>query len=66
MILFNNNNIIIIIIIAGWVKGSGKLYYNKPHLIYMQCRFAMLTSAERQHATAVQTYNIVIYRYSLY
>ena len=44
------------ILFTGQEKGSGKLYYSKPHLVYMHCSYAMLTNAERQHATAVQTY----------
>ena len=39
----------------GLEKGSGKLYYAKPRLVYMQCSYAMLANAERQQATAVQT-----------
>ena len=46
------------ILLIGREKGSGKLYYRKPHLVYMQCSYAMLINAERQHDTAVQTYNI--------
>ena len=46
------------ILLTEWEKGSGKLYYGKPHLVYMQCSYAMLTNAEHQHATTVQTYNI--------
>ena len=42
----------------GRKNGSGKLYYSKPHLVYMQCSYAMLMNTERQHDTAVQTYNI--------
>ena len=39
--------------INGMEKGSGKLYYGKPRLVYMHCSYA---NAERQHATvAVQT-----------
>ena len=44
--------------ITGWKKGLEKLYFGKPCLIYMQFNNAMLTNAERQHTTAVQTYNI--------
>ena len=41
-------------------KGFEKLYYGKPCLVYIQCSYAMLTNAERQHTTvAVQTYSIV-------
>ena len=36
-------------------KSSGKF---KSHFIYMQCSYAVPANAERQHATAVQTYNI--------
>ena len=45
---------------TGREKGSGKLYYSKPHLVYMQCSYAMLLNAERKHVhvTAVLTYNI--------
>ena len=47
------------ILLIGQEKGSEKLYYGKPHLVYMQCIYAMLTNAECQHTTAaVQTYNI--------
>ena len=47
------------ILLTGRKKGPGKLYYGKPRLVYMQCSYAMLTNAERQHTTAaVQTYNI--------
>ena len=48
------------ILLMGRKKGSGKLYYDKPcaRLVSMQCSYAMPANAERQHATAVQTYNI--------
>ena len=47
------------ILLTGLKKGSGKLYYGKPRLVYMHCSYAMLMNAERQHTTAaVQTYNI--------
>ena len=46
------------ILLMGWKKGLGKLYFGKPCLVYMQFNNAMLTNAERQHTTAVQTYNI--------
>ena len=50
----------------GWEKGSGKLYYSKPRLVYVLCYamlvYTMLVNTECQHATAptaaVQTYNI--------
>ena len=46
------------ILLTGREKGSGKLHYGKPHLVYMQYSHAMLMNAECQHATAMQTYNI--------
>ena len=46
------------ILLTGWKKGPGKLYYGKPRFVYMQCSYAVLTNAEHQHTTAVQTYNI--------
>ena len=46
------------ILLTGWKKGSGKLYYGKSRLVYIQCSYAVLTNAEHQHTTAVQTYNI--------
>ena len=52
--------------INGTEKGPGKLYYGKPRLVYLHCSYVMLTHAERQHATAVQTYNEYRYRCSLY
>ena len=44
--------------INGMEKGSGKLYYSKPHLVYIQHSYVLLKNAERQDTTAVQTYNI--------
>ena len=40
------------ILLMGWEKGSVKLYYSKPCLVYS---YTMLANTERQHATAVQT-----------
>ena len=52
-------------LLIGREKASGKLYYGKPHLVYMQCRYAMLMNTEHQHDTAAQyryLINIVQYR----
>ena len=49
------------ILLAGQKKGSRKLYYSKPcfAIVYMQySQYAMLTNAEHQHTTTVQTCNI--------
>ena len=32
------------ILLMGWEKGSGKLHYGKPRLVYMQCSYAGLHS----------------------
>ena len=44
------------ILLMRWKKGSGKLYYSKPRLVYLLCN--ALKNAEHQHTTTVQTYNI--------
>ena len=41
------------ILIKGQEKASGKLYYGKPCLVYMQCSYAMRANADCQCATAV-------------
>ena len=46
------------ILLIGREKAFGKLYYGKPHLVYMQCSYAILMNTEHQHDTAAQTYNI--------
>ena len=53
--------LLVIAAIRKWQKRGGEsiTYYSKPHLVYMQCSYAMLMNAEHQHTTAaVQTYNI--------
>ena len=46
------------ILLTGREKGSGKLYYGRPHLVYMQCSYAMLMNAEHKHVTALLTHKI--------
>ena len=54
------------ILLTGRKKGPGKLYYSKPHFVYMQCSYAMLTTAERQQVNCSCADLQYCYRYSLY
>ena len=55
------------ILLTGRKKGSGKLYYSKPHLVYIQCTMQLCNANECRTPTYYCSADLQYrYRYSLY